>query len=335
MAYESYYTNKIIKTTKAQYDALKNGESVKGYKLNEKDTFVLDIDSLYNDLNNYVAKRNQLENNVDLNTVTTTGFYRLNNTHANSPSAPFGQMLVCQAYGDTIAQVVFRYNEPKMFLRTGNVVNNNAGLWTEWKTVSTDGHTHDDRYYTETEIDTKISGTSGTIPKFTAASTIGNSVITQSAQNDITIAGKLVVQSNGSTSNNSYNEGIRILPASNAWSNIFFSNNQTTSGQHANGWLLGKRGSNGTTSGLAGDFTIECNGSSGAGLTLSSDVKNKPRWNNNELAYYSDIPTYWANVQLSSTSDANTTPTFASVDIKSKCTVSYSVTADALEFIFK
>ena len=40
MAYESYYTNKIIKTTKAQYDALKNGESVKGYKFNEKDTFV-------------------------------------------------------------------------------------------------------------------------------------------------------------------------------------------------------------------------------------------------------------------------------------------------------
>ena len=142
MAYESYYTNKIIKTTKAQYDALKNGESVKGYKLNEKDTFVLDIDSLYNDLNNCVTKRNQLENNVDLNTVTTTGFYRLNNTHANSPSAPFGQMIVCQAYGDTIAQVVFRYNEPKMFLRTGNVVNNSAGSWTEWKTVSTDDHTH-------------------------------------------------------------------------------------------------------------------------------------------------------------------------------------------------
>ena len=142
MAYESYYTNKIIKTTKAQYDALKNGESVKGYKLNEKDTFVLDIDSLYNDLNNYVAKRNQLENNVDLNTITTTGFYRLNNTHANSPSAPFGQMIVCQAYGDTIAQVIFRYNEPKMFLRTGNVVNNSAGSWTGWKTVSTDDHTH-------------------------------------------------------------------------------------------------------------------------------------------------------------------------------------------------
>lgn len=53
------------------------------------------------------------------------------------------------------------------------------------------------------------------------------------------------------------------------------------------------------------------------------------------MALTGDIPTHWANIPLSNTSDANTTPTFASVDIKSKCTVSYSATADALEFIFK
>ena len=64
MAYESYYTNKIIKTTKAQYDALKNGESVKGYKLNEKDTFVLDIDSLYNDLANKTETNNGINKSL-------------------------------------------------------------------------------------------------------------------------------------------------------------------------------------------------------------------------------------------------------------------------------
>ena len=64
MAYESYYTNKIIKTTKAQYDALKNGESVKGYRLNEKDTFVLDIDSLYNDLANKTETNNGINKSL-------------------------------------------------------------------------------------------------------------------------------------------------------------------------------------------------------------------------------------------------------------------------------
>lgn len=66
MAYESatYYTNKIIKTTKAQYDALKNGESVKGYTLNAKDTFVLDIDSLYNDLANKTETYNGINKSL-------------------------------------------------------------------------------------------------------------------------------------------------------------------------------------------------------------------------------------------------------------------------------
>ena len=70
MAYESYYTNKIIKTTKAQYDALKNGESVKGYKLNEKDTFVLDIDSLYNDL----ANKTETDNGIN-KSLYNLGYY--------------------------------------------------------------------------------------------------------------------------------------------------------------------------------------------------------------------------------------------------------------------
>lgn len=132
------------------------------------------------------------------------------------------------------------------------------------------------------------SGTANYIPKFTATGAIGNSVITQSNNNDVTVAGKLIVQSNGSTSGNSYNEGIRVLPASNGWSELFFSNNQTTSSTHANGWILGKRGAAGTTSGAAGDFTIECNGSNGTGLTLYANG-NRPRWNNNELAYLSDF----------------------------------------------
>lgn len=75
---------------------------------------------------------------------------------------------------------------------------------------------------------------------------------------------RLVVKGNGG----SYNEGIRVLPASNGWSNIYFSDNDALSGTNVNGWLLGRRGANGAVSGSIGDFTIECNNSDGRGLTL-------------------------------------------------------------------
>jgi hypothetical protein len=77
--------------------------------------------------------------------------------------------------------------------------------------------------------------------------------------------GRLVVKGNG----NSYNEGIRVLPASNGWSNIFFSANTSTEGTMDGGWLVGRRGSAGSTYGAVGDFCIENNNSTGVNLTLT------------------------------------------------------------------
>jgi hypothetical protein len=74
----------------------------------------------------------------------------------------------------------------------------------------------------------------------------------------------MVVKGNGS----SYNEGIRILPASNGWSNIFFSADTSTSGNHVGGWLIGRRGAAGSITGAIGDFTIEENNSNGSNLTI-------------------------------------------------------------------
>ncbi len=79
----------------------------------------------------------------------------------------------------------------------------------------------------------------------------------------VDINARLVVRGNGS----SYNEGIRILPASNGWSNIWFGSTTDLSGNQAGGWLIGRRGAAGTI-GAVGDFTIEHNNSSGVGLTL-------------------------------------------------------------------
>ena len=85
----------------------------------------------------------------------------------------------------------------------------------------------------------------------------------------VNIKTRLVVRGNGS----SYNEGIRILPASNGWSNIFFSATDTLYSTHQGGWLIGRRGAVGSV-GDTGDFTIEENNSTGASLTIHKNTYN-------------------------------------------------------------
>lgn len=91
---------------------------------------------------------------------------------------------------------------------------------------------------------------------------------TDAATGLVKINTRLVVKGNGG----SYNEGIRVVPANNGWSNIYFSDDKGETnhyGTGTNGWLLGRRGAAGSkTTAAAGDFTIECNGSNGQGLTL-------------------------------------------------------------------
>ena len=111
-----------------------------------------------------------------------------------------------------------------------------------------------------------FSGTDNKIAKFTSSGkTITNSNITDDGST-VTIGTKLVVQGNGS----SYNEGIRILPASNGWSNIFFSANSEVQGTHDGGWLIGRRGAAGDV-GAVGDFTIEEQNSTGVNFTIHKD----------------------------------------------------------------
>ena len=107
------------------------------------------------------------------------------------------------------------------------------------------------------------AGTTNKLLKFTGNYQANSSNITDDGST-ITLGSKVVVQGNGG----SYNEGIRILPASNGWSNIFFSGDASTSGTHNGGWLIGRRGTAGNFAGDIGDFTIENNESNGSGLTL-------------------------------------------------------------------
>jgi hypothetical protein len=143
------------------------------------------------------------------------------------------------------------------------------------------------------------SGTANCIPKFTDASTIGDSVISQAASNKTTIGGKLVVNAGADTSQGNCDEGIRILPQ-NGWSEVFFSNNTDITG--SGGWIIARRGSAGTTSGAIGDLTIEYGSWQGTGLTLYANG-NRPTWNNKELAYKSDFSSSVYDSKVTITTD--------------------------------
>ena len=134
--------------TQEEFNTYINGKSVV--------TGIIDTNLAIGRLDNYTKKAIGLADNISLDTVTESGFYRLN----MNPNFPHAQMIVCRG-ADTIAQMVFPYDSTRMYVRTGNPFAP-GGLWHDWKRVSLEGHTHDDRYYTETEIDTKLSGKSDT-----------------------------------------------------------------------------------------------------------------------------------------------------------------------------
>jgi len=105
------------------------------------------------------------------------------------------------------------------------------------------------------------------------------------------IKGKLYINPSYDTTQDSYNEGIRINKASNGWAEVLLGGDaDSTIGTGTGVWAIARRGAAGSITGAAGDLTIEHNGSQGGGLTLYADG-SKPRWNNNTLAYTSDIKT--------------------------------------------
>ena len=74
---------------------------------------------------------------TNLNDYLLPGMFRLNNNHTNMPSGStgWGQLLVVAGGGDTIAQLYFPYNGTTFYLRAGNVVGNDSGSWTSWRTI--------------------------------------------------------------------------------------------------------------------------------------------------------------------------------------------------------
>lgn len=71
---------------------------------------------------------------ADVNTLTTSGFYRINNTEANRPG-DWGQLLTVHGGSDTIGQLYFDYTNGAILSRAGNPTNvGGSGSWSAWRT---------------------------------------------------------------------------------------------------------------------------------------------------------------------------------------------------------
>lgn len=86
-----------------------------------------------------VPSAKSLVKGTDLNTVVSSGFYRINEEPVNGPGyVAYAQMLVVRGGNDTVAQMVFPYGATRMYIRTGNPTEaGGTGAWKEWAEVYT------------------------------------------------------------------------------------------------------------------------------------------------------------------------------------------------------
>lgn len=96
------------------------------------------VSTLWNKIKSMFVKKANLSENVNFNDVTEGGMYRYNSSITNGPdgAGSHGQLLVVRGANDTIAQLCFPYADSRMFLRTGNAVNNPNGTWQGWVAIA-------------------------------------------------------------------------------------------------------------------------------------------------------------------------------------------------------
>lgn len=76
-----------------------------------------------------------MPDNVDLDTVTVSGMYRL--AAMELPWQAFSQMLVVHGGADTISQVIFAFGGGSVYVRTGNPTQvGGPGVWGDWKQLA-------------------------------------------------------------------------------------------------------------------------------------------------------------------------------------------------------
>lgn len=127
------YANKGVKITTGT-----------GYKLIWGDNTVAtlaDIDGMATKtwVTDNMMKKARLDTTANIDTLYDAGSYRFGATAEGTwpVASNYGQMLVVRGADDTVAQMFFPYAESKVYLRTGNPMNQNNGYWRAWKELAT------------------------------------------------------------------------------------------------------------------------------------------------------------------------------------------------------
>lgn len=107
-------------------------------ELYDINTFNENVDKIDKELALTKRFTQTVQSGTDLNTVTESGFYRLNSNHPNSPKeCYYGQLLVLHGGGDTIGQILMNYTDGSLWARGGNPSDvSGNGTWHEWKKLS-------------------------------------------------------------------------------------------------------------------------------------------------------------------------------------------------------
>jgi len=101
----------------------------------------LDADTIHG-LDSSQFALSQYKGSTDLNSITQSGFYRIDSNCANAPSGvDWGQLLVMHGNSDTIVQIVAGYNSTNIYWRSGNPSDvGGAGTWHGWQKIWHEGN---------------------------------------------------------------------------------------------------------------------------------------------------------------------------------------------------
>lgn len=83
-----------------------------------------------NALNLKVDKIIDVGSSCDLNTIITTGFYRLNSNITNGPGGVDWCQMIVSRGNDTILQIIIKYSNSAMCIRGGTTT-----TWGPWRTL--------------------------------------------------------------------------------------------------------------------------------------------------------------------------------------------------------